>query len=219
MTATTVLMSGPMRKRFGRSFNVHLDTKSPREAFRALAATVPGFRAYLLGARSRGIEFAVWRGQGANAENIGVEQLDEPAGAVVRIAPIHKGSKQAGVLQTILGVVLIVVGAFTSWSGGGYLIATGISLVAGGVVQMLTPIPKLKKSADSSDNQASYVFNGATNTTAQGNCVPVVYGRIRAGSAVISAGMSAEDYVPAVGGVGPGTPGGGNLKSPYDTLE
>ena len=46
--------------------------------------------------------------------------------------------------------------------------------------------------------------------------MPVVYGRIRAGSAVISAGMSAEDYVPAEGGVGPGTPGGGNLKSPYD---
>lgn len=212
VTATTVILSGPMRKRFGREFMLHLDGKSPREAFRALAAVLPGFREYLTGAQARGIEFAVWRGRGKLAQNIGVKQLDEPAGNTIRIAPVVMGSKRAGVLQTIIGVILIIV---SIWTGGATL-GTGIAMVAGGVVQMLTPVPKLGKSADSSGNQPSYVFNGPVNTTAQGGCVPVAYGRIRVGSAVISAGMEAEDYSAATSNIGIGTPAGNSRKTPYD---
>jgi len=216
MTATTIILSGPMRKRFGREFRLHLDGKSPREACRALAAVFPGFRDYMLKAKSRGIEFAIWRGRGKGAENIGIDQLDEPAGSTIRIAPIVVGSKRSGVLQTIVGVVLIVVGAFTSWAGGAALVSVGIGMVAGGVVAMLTPVPKLNKSADSSANQSSYVFNGPINTTAQGGCVPVAYGRVRVGSAVISAGMIAEDYSSATSNIGSGTAGGNGKKTPFD---
>jgi predicted phage tail protein len=212
MTATTVILSGPMRKRFGRQFHLHLDGKSPREACRALAAVLPGFRDYLLKAKARGIEFAIWRGRGKDAENIGVEQLDEPAGATIRIAPVVVGSKRAGVLQTIIGIVLIVV---SFWTGGSTL-SIGIAMVAGGVVQMLTPVPKLNKSADSAGNQSSYIFNGPINTSAQGGCVPVAYGRVRVGSAVISAGMIAEDYSSATSNIGSGTPGGNWKKTPFD---
>lgn len=212
MTATTVLMSGTMRKRFGRSFTVHLDTKSPREAFRALAATVPGFRAFILGAQAKGLGFAVWRGRGEQAENLSESQLDEPAGDVVRIAPMLLGAK-SGVFQVVLGAVLIAADSLIFHTG--YLTNVGIAMVAGGVVQMLTPIPKLGKQADSADNQSSYLFNGPVNTTAQGNCVPLAYGKIRAGSAVVSAGMSSEDYVPNESSVDTGTDGGNGKISPY----
>lgn len=212
MTATTIVLSGPMRKRFGRQFQLHLDTKSPREAFRALASVLPGFRDYLIGAAARGIEFAVWRGKGPAEENIGVGQLDEPGGNTIRVAPIIVGSKRAGILTTIIGIILIVV---SYWTGGATL-GTGIAMVAGGVVQMLTPVPKLSKSADSADNQSSYIFNGPINTTAQGGCVPVAYGRVRVGSAVISAGMEAEDYSSAVSNIGPGTLHGNTKLTPFD---
>ncbi|HCW20974.1 MAG TPA: phage tail protein, partial [Achromobacter sp.] len=48
---------------------------------------------------------------------------------------------------------------------------------------------------DSPDNGASYNFNGPVNTSAQGIPVPVLYGRMIVGSAVISAGIYAEDQV------------------------
>ncbi len=44
------------------------------------------------------------------------------------------------------------------------------------------------------DEDVSALFNGGVNTTEQGLCVPIIYGRVRrAGSAVISAGISVED--------------------------
>lgn len=216
MTATTIKLSGPMGSRFGRSYKLHLDTNSPGEAFRALAAMIPGFREYLVGAKAKGIEFAVWRGKEFEAENISAAQLQDPAGGAVRIAPIVKGSKAGGLLQTIVGAALIVVGVATSWTGvSAALVATGIGMVAGGVVQMLSPQPKLNKSADSADNQSSYVFNGPVNTSAQGNCVPVLYGRMIIGSAVISAGMEADEYSAATNGVGAGIAGGSTINNPY----
>lgn len=42
-------------------------------------------------------------------------------------------------------------------------------------------------------NSASYNFSGAVNTTIQGSAVPVMYGRMFVGSAVIAAGIVAED--------------------------
>lgn len=212
MTATTIVLSGPMRKRFGREFSLHLDTKSPREAVRAMCNVVPGFREYLEGAHERGVEFAVFRGNGSREENLNLEHFDQPAGGVIRIAPVVRGSKRAGVLQTIIGIILIVV---SFWTGGSTL-AMGIAMVAGGVVQMLAPQPKLSKSADSSDNQSSYVFNGPINTSAQGGCVPVAYGRVRTGSAVISAGMQAQDYSAAQSNIGHGTAGGNFKRTPFD---
>ena len=216
MSATTVVLTGEARRRFGREFKLHLDTNSPAEAVRALCAVIPGFKRYLTTAKQRNVEFAVWRGKGDQAENIGESQLREPAGGHIRIAPIVTGSKNGGVFQTILGIVLVVVGAFVSEYDGGTTLGIGISMLAGGVIQLLSPQPKLNKNADSSQNQASYVFNGPVNTTAAGNPVPVLYGRMIVGSAVISAGIEADDYTPATAGVGVGTPTGSAAKTPYD---
>jgi len=71
----------------------------------------------------------------------------------------------------------------------------GIAMVMGGVVQMLSPQQRGLSAKDNPDNGASYNFNGAVNTSAQGNPVPVLYGRMIVGSSVISAGIYAEDQV------------------------
>ncbi|KAF1045599.1 tail assembly protein [Xylophilus sp.] len=218
MGATTILLTGEAQQKFGREFKLHLDTNSPAEAIRALCAVVDGFRAYIAGAKARGIEFAIWRGKGKGATNISAEQLREPAGGVIRIAPIHVGSKSGGVLQTIVGAVLIVIGGLIAASPVGTAIAgVGLSMVAGGVVQMLSPQPRLNKSADPSQNQASDIFNGSVNTTAQGNCVPVLYGGpMEIGSVVISAGIEAQDYSSRPSNVGMGTNNGAQKMTPYD---
>lgn len=219
---TEIRLGSTLGKKYGRSHWVNLSTKTPGEAVKWLNTMFPETRQFMATAHLRGLEFAIFRGRGEHRENIGRDQLVEPAGDCIHIMPVHAGAK-SGVLQTVLGVILIVAGAFVAASSwglaapvGGAMISMGVGMVAGGIIQMLSPQAKLNKNADSPDNQASYVFNGPTNTTAQGNCVPVIYGRVLAGSAVISAGMDAEDYAPAVAGVGPGTPGGSSMKSPYD---
>jgi len=224
MTATTVLLSGEARRRFGREFKLHLDTNTPAEAIRALCSILGGFRAYLMNARERGMEFAIWRGSGKQAENLAYDQLREPAGGLIRIVPVHAGAKNAGVLQTIVGVALAVVGSIylpgsTGFAKGLFasMQATGIGMAAGGVVQLLSPQPKLQAKADKPENQASYLFNGAVNTTAQGGCVPVLYGGpMEIGSTVISARMDAVDYSSRPSNVGLGTATGNLKQTPYD---
>ena len=43
------------------------------------------------------------------------------------------------------------------------------------------------------ENTPSTYFDGAVNTTAQGHPVPIGYGKLIVGSAVISAGLTVEE--------------------------
>lgn len=181
----TVKLYGPMRRRFGRQYE--LNVSSPAEAIRALCVQVPGFKKYLAESKANGLAFAVFIGK----RNIKEDGLNDPVGNdEIRIAPIIEGSKRGGVLNIILGVVLIVVGAYT---GNAQLIYSGAVMAIGGVVQMLSPQPKGIGAKDDPNNQPSYSMNGTINTQAQGNPVPLAYGRIKVGSAIISGGIYAED--------------------------
>ena len=66
-------------------------------------------------------------------------------------------------------------------------------MILGGVAQMIAPTAKSSDPSERPENQPSYVFNGAVNTTAQGHPVPVGYGRLIVGSAVISAGIDVDE--------------------------
>jgi predicted phage tail protein len=68
----------------------------------------------------------------------------------------------------------------------------GASMVLGGIVQLLSPTPKIDSGIGSEDalHRPSYNFNGVVNTTAQGHPVALAYGRVICGSAVISAGLT-----------------------------
>jgi len=127
----------------------------------------------------------------------------------IHIMPVPQGS--GGGFRVVLGVVLI--GAAIALSGGalgapafsvmGYSVSYGsialfgASLALGGIAQMLTPVPKIGAdnyiSRESADERPSFMFNGAVNTTEQGGPVPVIYGRMRVGSTVISGGITTEN--------------------------
>jgi len=183
----TIILSGPLGRQFGREFR--LAVNSPAEAVRALCIMVPGFQRFLTSAKQKGLEFALFIGR----QNISKEQL--PGEEVIRIAPVLVGAKRGGILQTIIGVVLIVVGVYTGFQPA---VQLGASMVLGGVVQMLSPQPKGLGAKDSAENAPSYSMNGTVNTQAQGNPVPLAYGGhdtkgMLVGSAVISGGIMAED--------------------------
>jgi len=188
----TVRLYGKLGARFGRKFR--LAVSSPAEAVRALCAVLPGFQQYLARAKEGGMAFAVFVGK----KKLTKEQMQDPPGQEdIRIAPVLMGSKRGGVLNIILGVVLIVVGAYT---GNANLVYSGAVMAIGGVVEMLGPQPKGLGAQDSVENRPSYSMNGTVNTQAQGNPVPVAYGGhdtkgMLVGSAVISGGIMAEDQL------------------------
>ncbi|MBT2374860.1 tail assembly protein [Pseudomonas fluorescens] len=190
---TTILLYGQLRQ-FGRSFR--LAVRTPAEAIKALCVQIPGFERFISNAKSRGIEFAVFRGsKNLEEKELGFEGLGD-----IRIAPVITGSKRAGVLQTIVGAVMIVAGVIVSGMSfglaaplGAAMISGGIGLVAGGVIQMLSPQAGGLKTSAAPENTPGYAFGSAKNTTASGNPVPLCYGKRRVGGAIISAAIYAED--------------------------
>lgn len=181
---TTVKLYGFLRMRYGREFQ--LAVSSPGEAVRALASQFPDFRKYLMSHR---LGYHIF----VDKRNIGEEELQLNRQAkVIKFVPAVAGAK-AGVLQTIIGVVLIVASFVAPLIGLGalspYLLSAGISMTLGGVITMLTSHPK-SKTAQEDGSTTSYSFNGPTNTTAQGHPVPVGYGYAEVGAAVISAAIT-----------------------------
>lgn len=188
---TTIKLYGALRQ-FGREFR--LSVRSPAEAIKALCVQISGFERFLSNAKSRGIEFAVFRGK----TNINEDELSFGGDGDIRIAPIIVGSKRDGVVNTIVGAVLIVAGvlltpAFPMF--GPLLVNAGIAMVAGGVIQMLSPQAKGLKTSAAPENTPGYAFGSAKNTTASGNPVPLCYGKRRVGGAIISAAIYAEDQM------------------------
>lgn len=190
-----VRLYGRLGARFGR---IHmLAVSSAAEAIRALCVLVPGFERALADSDAHGVRYACFLGK----RNIGEDDLHELVGAdAIRIAPVIAGAKRAGLFQTILGAAILVVSAVTynaygATAGWSMMTSMGATLALGGSVQLLSSQQRGLSARDSPENGASYNFNGAVNTSAQGNPVPVLYGRMIVGSAVISAGIFAEDQI------------------------
>lgn len=182
----TVKLYGHLGKRFGR---IHrFDIRTPAEAIRALRANFKDFAQYLTEHSAPGYRIVTDSGDRA------VGQLGDPMGGdSIKIVPYVAGAGN-GVGQFILGAVLVVVDNYLVHSG--YLTNIGIAMMVGGASQMLFAPPKPPGPNNGPGNMPSYSFNGAANTTAQGNPVPICYGGpIMVGSQVISGGM----YASAIG--------------------
>ncbi len=193
----TILLYGFLGRQFGR---VHrYDVRTPAEAIRALSVTLQGFRQAL-------VSGGAYRVLVGGKEALNFERIGHPVSSreSIRIVPVIAGAGR-GLGQVIVGAALIyfsggLAGAFgaTATTAGfagitaGTFTAIGVSLVIGGVSQMLFA-PKTPESVERPENNPSFAFDGAVNTAAQGNPVPVLYGGpLIVGSQVISAGLSVE---------------------------
>jgi len=192
----TVKLYGQLRQ-FGKSYP--LAVRTPAEAIKALCVQIPGFERFLSNAKSRGLVFAVFLGK----KNIGETELGYQGDGDIIIAPVIQGSKRAGMMQTIIGVALIIVATIATGGVGGFAAggvwgavgAAGASMAIGGVIQMLSPVAKGLRTSAAPENPPGYAFGSAKNTTASGNPVPLCYGKRRVGGAIISAAIYAEDQM------------------------
>jgi len=189
-----IMLYGALGKQFGR---VHrYSVKTPREAIKAMCVTLPGFRK----AMGDGYGYRLLVG---GRDDLDLQQTCLPISPnkSLRIVPVVAGS--GGLGKMIIGAALIAFsvwqpefGAFTigsfSTSVASIAGSIGSSLLLGGISQMLFAPPKAPTPAEAPNNQPSYLFNGAVNTTGQGNAIPLCYGTFLCGSQVISSGLDSE---------------------------
>ena len=199
-----IRLYGHLGRRFGRLH--HFDVQTPAEAIRALRANFPEFTSEVMSFKGDGYRVTC----GKNRTGIAADKLANPIGEdSIKILPFISGAGN-GFGQILVGAALIGIGIATGGAGmtlaaawavpgmstivGAVAFNIGMSLVLGGVAQMLAPSPETRDVPDRPDNKASFSFNGPVNTVVQGNAVPVLYGQLWVGSQVISAGLSSEEY-------------------------
>jgi predicted phage tail protein len=75
----------------------------------------------------------------------------------------------------------------------------GASLVLGGIAQAISPSPVQSTSTFERGRDAakmeSFTFSGIVNTAKQGLPVPIAYGRVFVGSAVLSSGLDVDQLI------------------------
>jgi hypothetical protein len=198
----TIRLNGELGKKYGR---IHkLDVRTPAEGIRALCTNFPAFRQDLMDAAEKGLAYRCV----VDRDAIGAEQLSHPMSRNFSVTPVVAGAGKVGTI--ILAVALIAFAvlnpAFALALPGtlGTITATtvtwiGVSMLLGGIAQLLAPTPKMNTPAEKTANN---VFDGPVNVTAQGAPVPVGYGRMIVGSVVISAGITVQQPVTTYGVTG-----------------
>jgi predicted phage tail protein len=213
----TIRLLGEAGRRYGRRFQ--LAVKTPAEAVRALCLQIPGLRQYLLESGEKGID---WRVVTDHAEGLEDEQLLWPMSKRMVLAPLPAG--RGGVGKIIAGVALVAFAILVPGIGAAAATifgtqfgaislgigAIGVSLIFGGVADLLTPTPKMPNvkggglgggsSATSGRSQEeqlnSFAFDKSNANTVQGDVVPVLYGeRIIGALPVLSFGLELQNYL------------------------
>lgn len=192
----TVILNGQLGKLYGKRHRLSVATAA--EAVRALVANFPSIEKYLI--ETKGVGYRIKLHDAPLQE---ISELHHPAGKTITITPVITGAGGGGLGSILIGAALIAAAFFVPVLGATVLFGAttlasvafgvGVSLALGGIAQMISPTPKVGDPVERPDNQPSYAFGGAVNTTAQGQPVPIGYGRLIVGGAVISAGITTEE--------------------------
>lgn len=192
MSFKTIRFHGVLREKFGKEWR--LEVNSVQDAMRLLAVQIEGLEQFLLNAHHKGLRFSIFIDK---RQTLSDKEVDMNLGtALIRIVPIVEGAG-GGLLQTVLGVVMLGVGVFTFGIGtavGMALIGAGAGMFVGGIAQMLMP-KTTTQDANSDGNRANHGFGSAVTTVAQGNPVAILYGEREVGGFIISAGQYPEDQL------------------------
>lgn len=181
-------LHGHLAEQFGDCYT--LDVRDPYEAIQAISVQVPGFRETIQAGN-----WHVFRGPLDDRQDLDEDGVMVSLGSANEVHVIPAGIGGA-VGAVALGAALIAGSYFVAGAAiAGALFAVGVGLMISGAAQMLMSPPQVDSYSDreSPDERPSFLFDGPVNTSTQGLPVPLIYGRMRAGSVVVSAGLSAED--------------------------
>jgi predicted phage tail protein len=197
-----LVLHGFLAKEFGPEFRIMVP--SVADAIRLMEANFPGrFKKAL----ERG-----WFVISTTIRPTGMSEVElhmNTSAQEIHIRPVAAGSFKgflgllggaggAGFLGGIFSP--LGLGAAATGGGGGLLgigagggfgsIALGLGLL--GILMLISSAFATDEDERETEERASFLFDGAVNTSEQGVPVPIVYGRIRTGSVVIAGGLSTE---------------------------
>ena len=211
-----VKVYGALRKRLGQC-RFEFDVATPAQAIKALCVNFPGLEKWLIDSEKDGVGYRVAVSkEKATQEDMSPLFMPFSDREVFSITPVIAGAGR-GVGQILLGAALITAAVFiapAAAAGSGFLglgkataatasafAATastvvgsvGISLVLGGIAQAISPQPNtgLERSEEAAKLE-SFLFSNVVNTARQGMPVPIAYGRVFVGSAVLSSALDVD---------------------------
>lgn len=215
-----VKVYGALRKKLGQC-RFEFEAETPAQAIKALCVNFPGLDKWLLDSEKDGVTYRLSIGkEKINEDNAQLIGCPWSQREVFSITPVVAGAGSTGA-QIGIGIGLIAIsfllpgaGAFGTqalWAtsataglagtGAATAIGTalslaGASLILTGVAQAISPTPDYSSAGLERGPEAarleSFNFSGVVNTSQQGLPVPIAYGRVFVGSAVISSGLDVE---------------------------
>jgi len=214
-----VKVYGALRKRLGQC-RFEFDVATPAQAIKALCVNFSGLEKWLIDSEQDGIGYRVTIGKERITDDLSPLVMPWSEKEVFSITPVVAGAgRGAGSILAGLGLVTLAIlapGAGFALSGftttgvaasgavgviaPGFALASGlaaaagnlgIALVLGGIAQSISPQPE-PSSLDESVQLESFTFSNVVNTSKQGLPVPIAYGRVFAGSAVLSSSLDVD---------------------------
>ena len=211
-----VKVYGALRKRLGQC-RFEFDVTTPAQAIKALCVNFPGLDKWLVDSEKDGVGYRVAVSkEKVTEENVAPLLMPFSEREVFSITPVVAGAGR-GAGSILLGAALI--GISLAFPGGGLFggtvfgflggpaasagiltaVGTGLSVVGAGLVlsgiaDIISPQPQLSD-LDAGRDAAkleSFSISNVVNTSRQGLPVPIAYGRVFVGSAVLSSGLDVD---------------------------
>jgi predicted phage tail protein len=209
-----VKVYGALRKKLGQC-RFEFEAATPAQAIKALCINFPGLDKWLIDSEKDGVGYRVTIGKEHIADDLSPLVMPWSEKEVFSITPVIAGAGRglgtilAGVALISLAVVtyggsLAVSGAgltakagLTGFAAVGAKVAAaagtlGIGLTFMGIAQAISPQPEVPD-FDESAQLESFSFSNVVNTSRQGLPVPIAYGRVFVGSAIISSGTDVDE--------------------------
>ena len=210
-----VKVYGALRKRLGQC-RFEFDVATPAQAIKALCVNFPGLDKWLIDSEKDGVGYRVAVSkEKATEENVAPLLMPFSDKEVFSITPVIAGAgRGTGMIlagAALIGLAIVTGGTSIAFSTTGFGLASGVTattalglsiaagnigvaLVLGGVAQALSPQPEptsLENGREAAQLE-SFSISNVVNTSRQGLPVPIAYGRVFVGSAVLSSGLDVD---------------------------
>mgnify|MGYP001423692216 CR=1 FL=1 len=209
-----VKVYGALRKKLGQC-RFEFEAATPAQAIKALCVNFPGLEKWFIDNERDGVGYRVTIGKEKIVDDPSPLLMPWGEKEVFSITPVIAGAgRGAGNIFAGLGLVALAVvtgGSSLAFTGTGFAAASGtfaaatfgtkLAIVAGtlglgltfmGIAQSISPQPEVPD-FDESAQLESFSFSNVVNTARQGLPVPIAYGRVFVGSAVISSGTDVDE--------------------------
>lgn len=180
---TKVYLHGLIGEEFGKEWNISIC--KPKDVIHAIDSQEEGFRKRLLELSEKGMQYAIVVDDQL-VDEVSVFKLGKIK--EIHIVPVIFGSGPA----IFFAVGLLSLGSAAAVGTGTFigslLLSVGLSAISFGISSLLSKPPSqnaISNSATVSATTKSFLFTNKENIAAQGTPVPLGYGRLQIGSAII----------------------------------